>query len=348
MRIAVIGAGSVGCYLGGRLAAAPTAMVMLVGRPHVLEPIAEHGLSVGTDDGAVQVVPAARLHLATDPHVAAGADVVLVTTKSLDTAEAVRTVAHNLRPGVPVVSFQNGLRNPGRIRQELRAAGRDNPVVPGVVGYNVARTGPASFIQTTSGELLVADAPAALDLVALASTAGLPIRTRPDMTEVAAAKVLLNLNNAVNALSGMPLAAQLRDRDFRRVLAGAQREALVVFAAEGIRPARLTPLPVSFFPRVLDLPTALFTRAAGATLRVGPQARSSMADDLALGRRTEIEDLQGEIVRRGAQVGLPTPVSAALVELVHEAETAGQSRRVWGGAELRAEVGRRGGIRPTA
>lgn len=337
--VGVLGAGSIGCWVGGRLAAGG-ADVVLIGRPRLLDAVGRHGLTVGDADADHAHVPADRLTLTTDPTALTTADVVLVTVKSRDTAAAAASVAAHLPPSTPVVSLQNGLDNPGRLRAAL-----PNPVLAGMVPFNVVHTAPATFTRTTSGEVVVEDAPGADPLIRAAAAhadrgtrAHLPLTTSPDMDAVLRGKLLLNLNNAVNALSGMPLRAQLLDRDHRRVLAACQAEALAVFAAEGVAPVRPTPLPPRLVVRMLRAPTPVFSAVARASLRVHPAARSSMADDLDLGRPTEVDDLQGAVVARGARLGVATPVSAALVRLVHEAETSGADRRRWTGPALRAAV----------
>ena len=92
-------------------------------------------------------------------------------------------------------------------------------------------------------------------------------------------------------------------------------------------------------PSLLRSPTPVFSTLSRASLRVSPEARSSMADDLAAGRTTEIDEMQGVIVTLGETHGAPTPVCARVVELVREAEAAGADRRTWTGAELRRAVG---------
>jgi len=147
------------------------------------------------------------------------------------------------------------------------------------------------------------------------------------------AKLLLNLNNPVNALSGLPLRAQLLDRDHRRVLAALQREALAALAAAGIQPAQITALPAQRLPAVLSLPNWLFRRVAARMLKIDDQARSSMADDLAMGRRTEIDALCGEVVRLARAHGREAPLNAAMQRLV-ESDPKPRS-----GAALRAALG---------
>ncbi|MDH6118455.1 2-dehydropantoate 2-reductase [Kitasatospora sp. GAS204A] len=335
-RIAVLGAGSIGCHLGGRLAAVPgVAEVTLIGRPSAMAAIERDGLTL-TGPGPDAARPAIRtLRPATGASAAAGADYVLVTVKSADTAGAARELAAHLAPHTVVISFQNGLHNPELLSAELP----DHPVLAGMVPYNVVRTGSAAFHQGTAGQLMLADTPHSAAFAAAARFAGLPLALRQDMPAVQAAKLLMNLNNAVNALSGLPLREQLGQRAYRACLARCQREALTAFRAEGITPARLGPVPPTWTPRVLRLPDTLFQRLAGATLRIDAQARSSMWEDLQRGRPTEVDTLQGEITALATRHGLTAPANARLIALVHEAEAAGAgAAKAWGGPELLAQL----------
>jgi len=157
------------------------------------------------------------------------------------------------------------------------------------------------------------------------------------MTAVQWSKLVLNLNNAINALSGLPLAAELARRQFRRCLAAAQREALGLLARAGIPVARLTAVPPRWMPRLLELPDGVFRVLGRRVVAIDPAARSSMWDDLEAGRPTEIDYLQGEIVALAAQRGGEAPINAALAGLVRAAETGG--RRDFSGAELAAALG---------
>jgi 2-dehydropantoate 2-reductase len=156
------------------------------------------------------------------------------------------------------------------------------------------------------------------------------------MAEVQWGKLLLNLNNPLNALSGLPLKEELAQRDYRRSLALLQREALGVLAAAHIRPARVTPLPPRLLPPLLELPDPLFTRLASRMLAIDPLARSSTYEDLRAGRRTEIDHINGEIVGLAAKVCMKAPANAKVIALIRAAE-AGETRR-FGGAELLREL----------
>ncbi|MYW15373.1 2-dehydropantoate 2-reductase, partial [Streptomyces sp. SID2955] len=256
-RFAVLGAGSIGCHLGGHLAAAGHD-VAFIGRPAAMAVLRERGLTLSASfRPSVHLAPD-RLTAADGPEAAAGADYVLVTVKSAGTEAAARDLAPRLAPGAVVVSFQNGLRNTA----VLRAALPGHTVLAGMVPYNVVRSGPGTVHQGMPGRLMTEPD----DLLGAAfRAAGLAIEARTDMSEVQHAKLLMNLNNAINALSGLPLREQLGRRAYRRCLALCQREALAVYRAAGVVPARLGPAAPGVTPYVLGLSDPLFRRVAAAT-----------------------------------------------------------------------------------
>ncbi|OLZ65063.1 2-dehydropantoate 2-reductase [Streptomyces sp. IMTB 2501] len=326
-RFAVLGAGSIGCHLGGHLVAAGYE-VTFIGRPAGMQVLRERGLTLSTSVRPPVRLTPNRLTLATGAEGAAGADYVLVTVKTSGTEAAAKDLAAHLAPGTVVVSFQNGLHNPAT----LRAALPGHTVLAGMVPYNVVQSEPGTVHQGMPGRLMTEPDDA---LSAAFRAARLAIETRTDMSEVQHAKLLLNLNNAVNALSGLPLRDQLGRRAYRRCLALCQREALAVYRAAGVVPARLGPTAPGVTPYVLGLPDAVFRRVAAGTLRIDAHARSSMWEDLQRGRPTEIDSLQGEIVTLAEAHALQAPANARLVTLVHEAE---RVPRAWPGPELYAEL----------
>ncbi|MCT2140778.1 2-dehydropantoate 2-reductase [Dietzia cinnamea] len=336
LQITVIGAGVVGCYLGGRLAR--HADVTLVGRPHVLDPIRELGLTVeaGGNEGGRLHVPADMLTLATTPDSVRRTDVVLMCTKAGQTATATAEFAPLLRPTTLVVGLQNGLHSADLIREGVDSA----PVIAGVVLFNVARTGPATYRRTSTGEIRIAEHPRLTPLLRTAAEAGLPLRPTDDIQAVLHGKILMNLNNAVQALSGLPLRTELLDRDLRCCVALCQAEANRVFTAAGVVPRVPLAVPAGALPIVMRLPTPLFRRLGRAVMRVDADGTSSMNDDLLRGRPTEIDVLQGKVVKMARQLGLSAPACERMVELVREAEADGENRRRWSGPDLLAELQR--------
>jgi 2-dehydropantoate 2-reductase len=330
VRIGVFGAGSIGCYLGGRLAAAG-ADVRFVGR--MGDEVAAHGLTLVDVDGARTALAAANVAYAADAATLADRDVVLVTVKSTDTAEAGRVLAGMLAPGAIVVSFQNGVSNP----EILRAALGTRRVVAGMVPWNVVRLGAGGFQQTTSGPVGVERAAGDAFLAALRRTR-LPLDVRDDLRGVQWTKLLLNLNNSVNALAGVPLREELSQRDYRRVFAAAFAEGLATLRVAGVRPVRVGRMLPQLAPAILRRPDALFFRLAAALVKIDPAARSSMLDDLDRRKATEIDFLNGEIVRLGERHGVATPVNRRIVALVHAAEARAQGSPCFKGRNLLAEA----------
>lgn len=331
LRISVFGAGSIGCYLGGRLAAAG-AEVTLIGRERVGAEIRDHGLRLTDLHGSDIRVDATDIAFDTGPESAATADLVIVSVKSAGTPEAGATLASAIGTGTVVVSAQNGLGN----ADTLRAALPGRVVLAAMVLFNVVHRGDGRFHQGSEGDLEIERHPAVSAFAPAFGDAGLPLHAHDDFRSVEWAKLLLNLNNPVNALSGLPLRGELSRRPFRRALALAQREALALLTARGIAVAKLTPLPPQWIPRLLTVPDGVFRLAGSRMLAIDPHARSSMWEDLEAGRRTEVDWISGEIVRLAEASGTAAPVNARLVALIREAEAGGN--RNWSGDALLADL----------
>jgi 2-dehydropantoate 2-reductase len=294
----------------------------------VLGLLRTQGLGLSDLDGWSGHLPAAALTLHTEVPAHLAPALVLLTVKSGATAQAAAELAAHLPAGTAVISMQNGVSN-ARIAQQQAPALR---VWPGMVPYNVAELAPGRFHRGTAGVLAAQDDAALRGWPALFAAAGLALHLQADMRAVQWGKLLLNLNNPVNALSGLPLKRQLLDRELRRCTALLIEEALAVLQAAGIVPARVTPVPPAGLPGLMRLPTLLFRVAAARSLRIDEQARSSMADDLALGRPTEVDALCGEVVRLARSVGREAPRNARMVALVTAWPAA---RQAWAGTALR-------------
>jgi 2-dehydropantoate 2-reductase len=315
--IGIAGAGSIGCFVGGMLAAGGR-QVALLARPRVIGEIGAHGLRLTSFDGFDQRLAANQLALSDNPDVFANAGVVLVTVKSADTSEMAGIIAARAPADAVIVSLQNGVGNAALLREKL--AGRR--VLGGMVPYNVIALGEGRYHRATSGDIVI-EQDAAGTAEAL-SVPGLQMRPTDNIVGVQWGKLLFNLNNALNALADLPLRRQLSQRAWRRLYADQVAEALAAIKAEGIRPVSTAPLPVSLMPPLLRLPDALFEIVLGRTMKIDPEARSSMWEDLQRGRRTEIDYLQGVITEIAARRGLAAPLSRRIVELIRKAEADGK------------------------
>ncbi len=336
MRVGVFGAGAIGCYLGGTLARGG-ANVVLVGRQRLIDAVKHEGLHCQGLDQELQRVPESQLTTSDSPSACSGCEIVLVTVKSGQSQEAGEALRGVIDDKTLVISFQNGVRN----ADTLRSALPDNEVLAGMVPFNVVWDAPAIFRQQTSGPLVLQKSQRAAQATIASSfkASGLPLEVVENVVAMQWGKLLMNLNNAINALAGIPLKEELSERSYRLCLAAAMTEALRVLQSAGIEIVSPLKVPLSLVPFVLRSPTPIFTRVAKAMLHVAPDARSSMWDDLKRGRTTEIDVLNGEIVQLAAQHDLRAPINTKIVALIREAETAGKGSPLLSSQSLRTSLG---------
>jgi 2-dehydropantoate 2-reductase len=315
--IGIAGAGSIGCFVGG-MAAAAGRSVALLARPRVIQEIEANGLRLTSFEGLDRKIASSQLTMSDDPAIFGDAGVVLVTVKSADTAGMADIIAQHAPADAVVVSLQNGIGNVGVLRQRL--PGRR--VLAGMVPFNVISAGEGRFHRSTSGDIVIEqdDAGTAAQL----SVPGLNMRPSQNIAGVQWGKLLVNLNNALNALGDLPLRRQLAQRPWRMLFADQMAEGLAAIRAEGIKPVSSTPIPASWTPPLLRLPDAIFEVLLGRTMKIDPEARSSMWEDLQRGRTTEIDYLQGVITEIADRRGLQVPLSRRIVALIRRAEAAGK------------------------
>ncbi len=321
LRIGVMGAGAIGCYVGGCLAA-DGANVVFVGRARTKKELEASGLVLSDLDGnSGRVVPKDRIEVVTEASALAGCDVVLCCVKSAQTAEVGAELAAVLKSSTIVVSLQNGVRNADVLRERLG----DHVVLGGIVGFNVVSMGAGTFRRATSGPLVLesaSDDPRIDALVSLLASARLDPELVTDIRPLQYSKLVMNLNNAAGALSDRPTVELLSVEGYRRILRAVMAEALAVLRAARIPTGRLGPLPTRMLPFLLGLPSPLFRVLASAQIKIDPSARSSMWEDITRNRPTEVDYLNGEIVRLAAGCGARAPLNTRIVELVHAAESA--------------------------
>jgi 2-dehydropantoate 2-reductase len=326
-----MGAGSVGCFIGGAWAAAGC-RVTLLGRERVASEIFDHGLTLSDHAGWRVRLEPGRVPFATKPAVLGKADVIALSVKSKGTEGAAREIARHAKPGTAVISFQNGVSNPERLKAQLPRFS----VLQGMVGFNVAQLGHGRWHKGTSGELMAEEHETTRSLAERAGAGPAQLKLAGNMKEIAWGKLLINLNNAVNALSGETLLNQLGKRDYRRVVAASIVEALDLLKLAGIEPAQIGPVPPKLLPHAIAAPDFIFRNLLLRVQKIDAEARSSMADDFAAGRETEVDFLNGEVVRLARSLGREAPVNSAIVELVKQRELGVE--RDWTAAELRKYV----------
>jgi 2-dehydropantoate 2-reductase len=306
--IAVVGAGALGCLFGGMLARAG-AQVTLVGRAGHVTAIRRDGLRFDSGGQTTSIPVAASEDMAA----IGGARLALFCVKSTDTDAAARAMAAHLGPDAVVVSLQNGVDNVERIRVHLR-----NRVLPGLVYVAAEMAGPGHVRHTGGGNLTIGD-PDVLrrsnmadrrvleEIADLFAGAGIKV-TISDAVEVDLwTKLLMNCAyNAISALTGSQYGRMVSLPEIRAVMTDVVHEVIAVAAAKGVR---------------------LSDNLVDAAIRLAdgmPVTISSTAQDLLRGRRTEIDHLNGYVVREGATLGIATPVNRTLNALVKLAEQKGK------------------------
>lgn len=296
MKVAVAGAGSVGCYFGGLLAQAGHA-VTLIGRAQHVAAIRARGLVLETAAGS-ETVP---LCATTGMDGAAGADVILVCVKSSDTEAAGRDLAPVLTPDAAILSLQNGVDNPERLAAVL---GRD--VVPAAVYVATEMAGAGHVRHLGRGDLVIGPSPVSEAIAAVFRDAAIPTTVSPNAIDALWSKLVLNCAyNALSAATRLPYGRLVGVAGIEAVMADIVAECTAVAGAAGVR------LPDDTLARVLALAETM------------PGQFSSTAQDVMRGKESEIDHLNGFIVRRGAELGVRTPVNRVLHALVKALETGG-------------------------
>jgi 2-dehydropantoate 2-reductase len=288
MKIAVMGAGAVGCYYGGMLARAGHEVV-LVARPQHVDAIARDGLRLETRSFDERV----RLGASVDAAAVGGADLVLFCVKSMDTEAAGAQMLPHLRSDALVLCLQNGVDNADRLRAVLPR----HQVAAAVVYVATEMAGAGHVKHHGRGELVLE--PAAERVVPALAAAGVPTEISPNVRGALWAKLILNCAyNAVSAIAQRPYGENVRSPGIREVMDDVVAECLAVSRAEGVE-----------LPGEID-------RAVWRIAETMPAQYSSTAQDLARGKPSEIDYLNGLVVRRGEALGVPTPVNRALWALV--------------------------------
>lgn len=295
LQVAVLGAGAVGCFYGGMLARAGH-RVTLIGRPRHVQVIEAQGLRMQTlaFDETVQV------QASTDASAVAGADLVLFAVKSPDTETAGAQMREHLQPGALVLCLQNGVDNAERLRAVLPGV----HVAAAVVYVATEMAGPGHLRHHGRGELVIEPSPSSGHVAQALMAAGVPTEVSDNVRGALWAKLILNCAyNALSAVGRIAYGELVQQPGVTEVMRDVVAECRAVAAADGVS------LPG-------DVDAAV--RRIAETM---PSQYSSTAQDLMRGKPTEIDHLNGYVVRRGEALGVPTPANRVLWAMVKLVET---------------------------
>jgi len=293
--VAVLGAGAVGCFFGGMLARAGH-RVTLIGRPVHVEAFRKSGLHFE----GLRFDERVAVQASTEPAAVRGAQLVLFCVKSTDTEQAAAQIAPFLDAGSFVINLQNGVDNTERIQARIA-----QPVIPAAVYVATEMAGPGHLRHHGRGELVIGAAAATLPAGTLPQVkswfeaAGVPVTVSDNVDGELWAKLVVNCAyNAISAITQLPYGRFIDGEGVRELMRSVVEETLAVAKASGIRMA----------------PDLLAKTYQIASLM--PAQHSSTAQDLARGKPTEIDHLNGFVVRRGEALGIATPANRALHALV--------------------------------
>lgn len=290
MKVAVMGAGAVGCYYGAMLARAGHAVV-LIGRPSHVEAVRANGLRLETKTFDEQV----PLDASTEASAVQGADLVLFCVKSTDTESAAAQIQPHLAPGALVLTLQNGVDNDERVRAALPS----HDVAAAVVYVATEMAGPGHVKHHGRGELVIAPSRRSEEVAQALIAAGVPTQISDNVRGALWAKLVLNCAyNALSAVSQLPYGVLVQGTGVTDVIRDVVAECLAVAKAEGV-----------VIPGDVDA-------AVRGIAQSMPSQYSSTAQDLARGKRSEIDHLNGLVVRRGEALGVPTPANRVLFVMV--------------------------------
>ncbi|MEZ9233920.1 2-dehydropantoate 2-reductase [Shewanella sp. 10N.286.52.A9] len=331
MNIAIFGAGSTGCYLAGELLMAKL-NVSLICRERIKRSIIENqGITLTSYQGLHQkVMPKALItELATNQNIDSNSnlqnkvnpaplfDVIFVTVKCHQLAAITEQLLQITHSQSSIIFMQNGLGSLDEILPLLT----HRHVSQGITPFNVLQQPNATFHKGTEGQFTFASTQHTKAIQqAMRKAQQSECILVDDMAPVIHGKLLLNLNNALNAITDVPIKQQLSQRRTRKLLSLAMKEWLSVCKQAKLPLTQFTKVKPTWLPLILSMPDWLFNLIAKQMLDIDPKARSSMWEDIQAKRQTEIDYLNGAVVNLGRQVNVSTPVNAAITAGIKQLE----------------------------
>jgi len=325
----IFGAGLIGGFLGGVFTSLglPTKLIC---RPKIQQKLANGLLLTDYLGNKTQVKKLAFLD--NTPNTvgvfpSSDCDYLWITVKCTGVAQASDDIASLIGPNTVIFCCQNGLGSEQIIKEKYP----QNTVLRVMVPFNVAEPKTGHLHRGSEGGLYIEmpeeQVSTITSLVQQLDSSLLPVTTTTDITALLWAKLQLNLGNAVNALSDIPVKAMLEQRSYRLVNAILMKELLAVTSALDISLPKLTALPANYLPYILRLPDFIYKSITSKVLAIDPTVRTSMWWDLSQGKKTEIDHLNGAVVQASKKLNIPCPANQAIIALVKETEKIPLSNR---------------------
>jgi len=279
-------------------------------------------------------VPLADFDVSTSSGVLKTADVVLLAVKATALPDALSELQRNISPDTVVISLLNGLEPARQLRTNLP----NHTVLAGMVPFNVVWKSADTLHRSSAGKLALEEHPITQWLSQHTEKTCAAIDLHDDLQPIQYGKLLLNLINPLNALSGVPLFQMLSQKAYRKIYTELLGEALAVYEAGNIEWQKVGPIPPKLAMNFLSAPDFIFNNSLLKLQRLDRTSMTSMASDMQNGKPTEIDSINGEIVRIAKRIGHPAPVNSSLLHLIKQAEVDGVSPH-FSAQEIAAKLG---------
>lgn len=332
MKVGILGSGAIGGFIGGLLKAdsSSNVQVLFFSQSRFINSCSQHEMTISSSILRKDFkINKENLSITQDLKELITCDVILICLKSqltetIGTDLAKVLQANPLQKSLLLISFQNGIRNPSILRAVLKETSPFIEILAGMVAFNVVWDIEANvFQQTTSGGLFIEKSKTNIEKeisTALKKT-GLSVVVSDNLPNILYGKLLVNLMNPINALSGLTMGETLSNREYRLIWSACMDEGLFIYRSAGINPAGVLRLPVSMkvVSFILKQPNFIYN-IIQKSQKITGKGYFSMAQDIRNGQKTEIDFINGEIVTLARSLGLSAPLNQKIVELIKQVE----------------------------
>ncbi len=312
MKYAVIGLGAVGSIIAGLLSK-NNENVILIGKKTQIEQIKKNGLKISTNQSETIIE---NLNLSSKFASVEKVDILFVCVKSQDTKKLFLELKEFLKEETVIVSLQNGVRNAEIINKIVK-----NKVLSSVVLFNAVYKKPGNVDLSIRGGILLEDDKKYSKIIdELFKNTDVKITLVENIKSYQWSKLILNLQIAVTALTGQTIKESIINKDSRKILAETMSEGVKIVDKSGVKLEKLPGLDPKKMIKRLNMLNSIFLRIGSKFLGVSKNARNSMWQSLARNKKTEIDFINGEIVKLAERNNLEAPINEKLVKYVKQAE----------------------------
>jgi 2-dehydropantoate 2-reductase len=315
MKYAVIGLGAVGTIIGGLLAKSGEKIIFICKKNQV-EEIRKKGIKI---NGINNSIVLENVQVSSDLSLISDSDVIIICVKSYDTKYLAEELKKFIKKSSVIISLQNGVRN-SKILKDVTG----NTVLSGIILFNALYILPGEVTLTLKGGLILETnslyKETIKSFIEVLNKSGIESKLEIDIEDYLWSKLVVNLQNAVTALTGQTIKESILNKDSRAIIIATMNEGLNILQKSKIPYKTLPDIDPKVSIRRLKILNSVLLKFGSRILKLDESARSSMWQSLYRGRPTEIDYINGEIVNLAKKYNLVSPINKKLVELVKEAE----------------------------